>query len=283
MEIKINKEAINIPQNWNDCTQNELHGIFNILYDENTKIHESRLRITKLLLNKKLSFFKKWEKDAKIESETQFFDELNDVIMACTDWIFGRIDDGNLFINGGLTRPPFEILKNKTRIYHAPSQFLNNITVWEFAHLEAFFEALRDKKNTKFALNRLIAVLYRNHKPKTAENKVMNYEGDVRIEFNKHESTINKRAYDIQNIEFYKKMLILHFYESCRKLILEALHPRMKIGGATNSESKLNTWVQLILELSGGKFGDLEKTGNTNLFTIIEYLNHEQRKISQKS
>lgn len=282
MEIRINQENIKVPQNWNECNERQLSAIFNLLYNNKLKIQDVKLRITKMFLNKSVKFFKKWEQDAKKTSDTAFLDEMNDVIESCTAWIFSKTDDGNLYISGGLTNAPIGKIKLKKKEFFAPAASLSNITVLEFAYLETFFEKVRDPKQMRMSLNQLIAVLYRPSKPTTKDNISKKYEGDRRQSLEGYEATINDRAYTLQYLERHKKMLILHFYESCRKQILESLHPRMQ-GGSESSESEkgINGWVQIIMELSGNKFGDFKETGNTNLFIIIEYLNLEQRKISK--
>lgn len=158
------------------------------------------------------------------------------------------------------------ITANKKKLY-APGDRLHNITIEEFALCEDFFFHYTQTKNLDY-IQYLVAVLYR---PLFENKKEVFDKATLDASFKKL-SKINKKTLaaialsykgstlEIQNNKAYAKIFIKSKVKATAKV--------------TPITPKAPGWERLVLDLSGGKFGNFEQTNKTNIHAFLsEYVN----------
>ncbi|WP_276496736.1 hypothetical protein [Pontibacter litorisediminis] len=149
-------------------------------------------------------------------------------------------------------------------VLYGPDERFRNLTFAEFIYTETLYTRLA-KKLDEETLDRLIAVLYRpqrqNYNPASP-----NYKGDIREDFNEH--LFAGREPLIRQLPMHYKLAILAWYRGCKKE-LEALYDKVFTEGNQQKASR-SDWGDVVLSLSGGKFGTLEQTATQRVHTIFK-------------
>lgn len=103
-------------------------------------------------------------------------------------------------------QPTIELgLKKGTRIFYPPScgsnsrsktpiydDVFENMTIYELGMSFTMYSNYQKTKDIDY-LTRLVAIIYREHKPKTEANIAQNYKGDIRLPLLDYEATIDQR------------------------------------------------------------------------------------------
>ena len=182
-------------------------------------------------------------------------DQMYDLLKT-TDFIF---EDNTLTVN----KLP------KIGPYYGPPNELRQITIGEFASLEANFLNYHKTGKTIY-LNNICAILYR---PGNEENLV---NGDARDKFN--DKQIDHRAKYFSQTPDHTKQAVLLFYIGCRNRIVKK-HPTVFSG---KGKGKQQNWASIIIELAGPKFGTIDQTYDCALGTVLIYLKDLQNKPTKK-
>ncbi|MGZ8535734.1 MAG: hypothetical protein ACXWV4_09370 [Flavitalea sp.] len=136
----------------------------------------------------------------------------------------------------------------------------------EFAFADEMY--FRYKQGDAKGLDQLIAILYR--KGKSGYNPdFYDTDGDRREPFNMH--TVDLRLKDIERVCPAKKALIAMWYAGCRHQWTESfphVFPKRN-PEETEEENSSAGWLNTLRGLSGGKFGDMEKTLRYNMYLIL--------------
>lgn len=162
----------------------------------------------------------------------------------------------------------FKIRKFRARLktYHAPADYLKNVTILEFSKADHAFNQYIKTKEMHY-LDHLVAVLYRPARNKSERA------GDIRVPF--MAETLEADTKKIRRVPSKIKHAILLSFWGCRNHLVE------RFPGVFYSEPKQQDqqygWAGLLLELSGGKFGDLDKTCDANLYTVLMYLDMKMK------
>jgi hypothetical protein len=121
----------------------------------------------------------------------------------------------------GRTKCPYRIISHKEVGFewHAPADELENLNIYELGQAFTLFEKYLDSLNEDY-IHQLIATLYRPAKPGTQYNIDSDYEGDIRLPYNRHERTVAQRAPYIKMLPELTKQLLLFWFASCRQKII---------------------------------------------------------------
>jgi hypothetical protein len=156
---------------------------------------------------------------------------------------------------------------------YGPQNRLADLTIEEFTYCEAAYERWLQSQKTEF-LDTLFAVLYRRQR----------FFGTKRLDFDadrlgKHE----KRA---KNVRIYIKRAIAINYAGCRNFIIDS-HPFIWVPAdpqdqaAVGAVHRPTNWVQLVLNLSGDKFGTYQQTTKVNLWLVLADFNKKAKDIKE--
>lgn len=192
------------------------------------------------------------------------FEELDLNLLSLTNFIFEKIDfTKNIF-------PSVKISWFK-KLY-GPADKLANISIIEFSYALNYYN-LYNKTANESNLDLLIACLYRPLKS-TKSN-----DGDERIYFNVY--TADSYLKQISKLKYVEKQAIYLFFHGCIELFgrtFDYIFTRSSGEGTASNK----TFLDIILELSGGKFGTYNETKTENALIVLKALNMELEKNSKE-
>ncbi len=233
--IQINDKTIHPPQSWNDIEPKMLYMLFTVLsgdFNNFLKPEEvvwaTRIGAMRLICELSDQFVKEWRNIRMTEHGNKdglkiFHHELHEVTKAATAFMFSEKEDeeGNTQVEiiHGLTKCPYPELDMVGEIWYAPADGLRNLTIYELGSAFTLFEAYIKTENTNLA-DKLLGLIFRPSKPTTEHNTRSNYEGDRRLPYAKHETTVAARAEKFKSIPDFCKQLLLFWFSSCRQSIL---------------------------------------------------------------
>lgn len=170
-----------------------------------------------------------------------------------------------------LTKNPFPVLKVGRRKYQGPKEGLKDITYYDFALVDLLLRdmayALKEDRpeDAEVAKAKIMAVLWKKPGEQYDEKRA-----EARAKIFSHLSVECKDAAYL-------------FVAGSIRQIMQSF-PRIFTDGqeADDTQDENYGHAEVILDLAGGKFGDIEKTQYTPLYTILMYLEHEARKAEKK-
>lgn len=147
--------------------------------------------------------------------------------------------------------------------YYGPADALANISIGEFSFAITFFNRYSKSNNTD-DLNKLIAILYR---PK---NKNFEATGDIRKPFKKH--FIEAYEIELRQLQFkYKQAVYLYFMGCMEAWSKKYSFVFSRTEGNSNAKT---TFLDVIIEMAGGKFGTFDQTFEQNADIVLTELNN---------
>lgn len=171
----------------------------------------------------------------------------------------------------GLTRNPFPILKAGRRKYPGPSDALRDITYYDYALVDLLLRdmayALKEDRpaDAETAKTKIMAVLWKKPGEQYDEKRT-----EARAKtFSRLPAEWKDAAY------LFVAGSLRHITQTFPRIFTDSRNP-------DETQDEGYGHAQIILDLAGGKFGDLEKTQYTPLYTILMYLEHEARKSEKK-
>ena len=271
--IEIGERKIATPTTWNDLPNQTLYDLYLILQlrkqgsdlSAQEWLWGTRLLCATKLLDIDQAFLKQWQDDRQDEFGKSdglhiFSGELRKVVVAATKFMFtmeesGETDDetGNSKpatvhrLNHTLTKNPYPELQIGKETWFAPADALENLTLYELATAFTFYEEYIREAGPA---NNLLALLYRPSKPDTEHNRNSNYEGDRRLPYLKHETTLPARAEKMAILPPITKGLLLFWFSSCRLQIIESyptVFKKPKEGTKTDSSGG---WGETLLAIA---------------------------------
>jgi hypothetical protein len=156
-----------------------------------------------------------------------------------------------------------------TVLLYGPADQLADMTAEEFMYCEGVYERWEQTEDAT-CLDTLFAILYRKKAFFTGERAVFRAE------------KLKKAEARTKRVKPWLKRAIAINYAGCRNLIIER-HPNIwrtateEMPGAAGKPFGYTNWVSIILDMSGGKFGDYEKTLKTNIWLVLAELEKQQR------
>lgn len=148
--------------------------------------------------------------------------------------------------------------------YYGPHDGLANVSIGEFSFAITFYNRYSKTKNIA-DLDKLIAILYR---PK---NKNADETGDARKPFKKH--LIEAYEIELRQLQLKYKQAVYLYFIGC----MEAWSRRYQFvfSKAEGSSSGSGTpFINIIIELAGGKFGTFDQTFEQNADIVLTELNN---------
>lgn len=126
--VRVNRQKISVPEKWEELTGKQFYAFFKLVYS-GVEVKQIKIRILKMLLNKRWSFFKKWEKDAGED----FITELDD-LLKLTDFLFEKDKNDKLGIATNLYVCPFPQQGRKQ-----PGQRLKHMNFYDFCMCDRLY------------------------------------------------------------------------------------------------------------------------------------------------
>lgn len=148
------------------------------------------------------------------------------------------------------------------RRYQGPANRLSNINISEYRRTEIYYQLYQSTRDEMY-LNLLCATLFR---PKT--NRPIDEDPRKPI----LENDLKKRAETFKWLHPNLRHSILLFYEGCRGYIIKT-HPRIFQKSNDNKAKGLFDFEEIVLAISGDKFGTFYQTQFTNLYLFLKHLN----------
>lgn len=170
-----------------------------------------------------------------------------------------------------LTKNPFPVLKVGRRKYQGPKEGLKDITYYDFALVDLLLRdmayAMKEDRpaDAEAAKVKIMAVLWKKPGEQYDEKRA------------------EARAKTFSRLSAEWKDTAYLFVSGCLRQIMRSF-PRIFTDGQDTDDAQDENYghAEVILDLAGGKFGDIEKTQYTPLYTILMYLEHEARRAEKK-
>ncbi len=308
MNIEINGRSFDTPDNWNDLSLEQQLTIYGTLYSSTSDLLSpdallpaKRISIMMFLCDIDEEFMKKWE-DVRIlehgpdEGKRLFLLELHE-LCSVTDFLFDIIEKENeetgiptkvYSVKLALTQNPYPLLLSKSdkklKLY-GPADQLKNVTIYELGITFTYFEEYIRTENLDMAMQ-LLSTLWRPGKRSTPKNRRQGYQGDRRLPYLKHETTIKRRIPVIKELPTAVCQLMLFWFASCRQHIIESHPDIFKRSDNDTEELQRADYGALLLEMAGGvvHLNAVAKQNYANVFKYLSKLEQErrQRVLNQK-
>lgn len=248
-------------ENYNELTTKQLHKCLHLMFTI-----KDRWLLERMLLRELLSM-KPFEFDA------------------LPDWVIYELGKNVRWLTetNTLTRqlqPAFRLpVAQAWQKLHGPGELFINITFAEFVVAEKHF--MRYCKSSKTEdLHQLVATFYRPLRWFHHVRKLFgNYNGDQRAAFNEH--LVADRSRKMAGVSEVILLAILTWYRGCREA-LERLYPHVFTSGESEGPKPLNPgWEPVLRGMSGGKFGDYDKTKHINVHIVLREMNEQLRQAEE--
>ena len=239
-----------VPEKWNELNQNQLLRAMEILFGVQDKHQQNRL-LLHLLLDLPPYVFRALPLVSLLELYplTSFLKETNNLTTQLLPML--RLSGRHGF-----------------RKLYGAGELLVNLSFAEFITTEKHFlrwQKTGDAKN----LHQLVATLYRPRRYFHRLRKLLgDYAGDIRTPFNEH--LVEERSRPIASLPEAQLLAILTWYRGCRQA-LENFYPNIFSAEKEESgESGSAGWEPVLRGMSGGKFGDFEKTKRVQAHSVLK-------------
>ena len=191
-------------------------------------------------------------------------------------------EEQELQINLTRTIPPMDKLEDEDAIYHAPPPNWTSIAFYEFSTIMSSIERYLNT-NEANDLHQLIATLYRPAKPATSENISNDYQGDIRLPYLDHESTVARRAERIAQLPEPIKQLIWFYALSSRHAIVQQFTKVFKSESQKEGADYTSQYgyAAIMMELAEG-VKHLNQVASTKTGTVLTYLSYSADKSDEQ-
>lgn len=108
---------------------------------------------------------------------------------------------------------------HKGKTYKGPADAFTNLTFGEHLAAAPLFEDFTKTKNED-SINQLVAILYREEKPKTPENVVRGFDGDQRQPF--YPATVEARSEAFKDLSMHYKFAVYSYFGAVSSFITNA-------------------------------------------------------------
>ena len=299
MEVQIKEKKSKLPGSWNElplrhqlaCVEllTRMVNRFEGILDEHL-VDAIKIDLVKILLNLEDDFFFLYEKQlihqyGKELGRQTFLLAISKLVSGVA-FFFSPVKEEKgtknenaetkQKINLALTQCPYPYLsspgiekgKRKVRLF-GPKDSLENISFYEMGFLFQTAENYILSKDPQL-LDKLIAIMYRPHKPKTRWNIRRGYEGDFRLPLLKHEATIEKRQKLVATLPPQVKTLLFFFFLSCREKIVNQFQNLFQQPDGEKSGNDYG-YAGILLRLGNGPV-NMDKVAAQNHFSVLVHL-----------
>lgn len=266
-EVVLNyKEKRQVAQSWNELDFGVLKKVVRAFFAKDEALNVSdevtmtKILVSLALLDLPLSYLKKWAKDTR--SMNVFYEELLSILDISNPFfkVVEQEDGTKIFTSN----PALTSCKNIDgfsvgfREYYGVGDLLANMTYDEFMIVEnkfASYSKLRDEQT----LNEICGILFRPRQ----------FFKDELVAF--HENMVAKRGRKFKGINPLIKLIILHYYISCRDNLTTYFN---KLFGVKEHENRSSSsqWFEIKFHIAGTKFGSFEEVGKMKIIVILKHL-----------
>jgi hypothetical protein len=263
LEIKINSPDsdtihFSIPEKWEELTKNQVLYIatfwqaWQLMLKNNADMIKARASLFCALINQPNRQLK------KILTYLSMVDyekaDLN--LLDLTNFIFEKND---------LTINHFPYFKTGLfQKLYGPNSKLTNISINEFSFLLNYYNLYNKTQNEEY-LDNFIACMYR-----PLDSNYLST-GDKRIPFNPF--LISNHANAIKKLSIPEKQALLLFFIGCLEFFAKSF-PLVFERSSNENTNTNTTFLDIIIKISGGKFGNFDQTKNQNAFIVLKELNN---------
>ena len=275
-QIKINKTTYQLPSSWEEMDKKTWTRIAPLVIAG--KIYTKEMLA--LLMTRKIMGIKRLVSIKIIENLTagQQYELYN-----CIQWI--KKDP--------CTHPPFKSWRIKRKRYFLPDFEFRYMTVIEYALLDLCYQVYqRLWERNEFDLadqwrDKLVSYMARPRDSKINPNDPETFLGERRERMNT--LICDRRIPIFRKAPTAFKYGCLLYFVGCKRFIHEKYRNTIffdthtddgqEIMNVAKKEPNPKEWIEIVMRLSGGKFGDLKETQYTNLYDILEELKIQQKKV----
>lgn len=237
--MKSKNLKINIPECWNDLSQNQMQRMAKLFYSETTGL---RFDFNVFMILNNCRWFQLWKiMKLKVILSQAPISELKKHY----EFIYTE--------NNRTIFPAAVVSGDKT--FFAPLDKITNLTAEEFAVADDLHIKWRETKNIEF-LHYLMATLY----SETLQ---------PREPFDKN--SLPQKIKHFQNIDLDVMLAVEIAYFGCKNHIVKKFPEAFPTKG--KKAKKKYGFGKVILEMAGGKFGNHNETKTTNIYTFLEEFN----------
>lgn len=284
MKVSINEKEVSVPQCWNDCEKSQIIALAELFYTScpldlipSEKLFYFKLKATMILTGLTWEDLKTWS----IEAGEGFILELGE-LLTVVDWLFIPVLDedkkptGGIALKMNLTKQPFKFIQVKPHKFYGCLDEGYNLEFEEFKLADTAF-LYYAKTREEWALNKLMAIIYRPHKQKHLHKSINKWEGDVRqplpLKFNK--PSLDGRIKVFEKLPPGYKYAVMIFWSSVRGFIISK-HPDI-FKPSSQSSDKTVSWNTIHLELAGGTILHDDTIARKPLASVLFQLSMNER------
>lgn len=308
MEIIVSKfgdeKRKTAPTGWNDLSLRDQLLVLHIMSSTPKSaatageiLQIQRLQIARIVLNIQDSDLEMWEADClrvngAEHGATVFASELRD-LMSVADAFYDIHDDPETGQRTfapklSLTKCPYPALEygapmtsdrkgrpkgsmQRKQLFCAKDDW-GNISFYEMTHLFACVEAWA-KDGDSAHVNRALAILYREAKPASLENKQAGYHNDRRRPYLHEEDMAARRERHMEKLPAEVRGLLWFWCRSCRQGLISRFKRVFSSAGEHNALNESYGWAGVLMELAGG-VKDLDAVAQQPATTVLAYLSY---------
>lgn len=257
---------VQIPSKWSEMDKKQLRECLTILS------YKKKWPVTRIDLLVKLSEISKksFNRIRAIVGDEYFFASVEAACAVCIDCLF-KVSNDVVYPDFDFKQAPID---PSPRLLPFEGCF-QNVTIYELVTILNKQES--KSPNAKYEL---LATVFRKKKRATRYNKMRNYEGDKRIPL--------LWSYQEESVKFFKRQKnwqidALVAWLDCVMNEFKAMYPMVfkTVKKAAGSGGKAQSYFDIILDLSGDKFGGLDKTAETNCHIVMAYLSKLEKERQQ--
>lgn len=251
-----------VPQTWNELNQPQLLLAIEILFSVQDKHLQNRLLLQLLL-----------------DLPKAVFNAIPEVSIWELYPLVTFLKETNTLTHQLLPCLRLSISHGYKKLYGA-GELLVNLSFAEFITSEKHFIRWQKSGEVKH-LHQLVATLYRPRRYFHRLRKFLRqYEGDIRAPFNEH--LIEERSRAIASLPEVQLLAVLTWYRGCRQA-LETLYPNIFSAEKEEATSSGATgWEPVLRGMSGGKFGDFEKTQQVQAHTVLKEMDAQLKQAKER-
>jgi hypothetical protein len=263
VEIKINKSSgaesikLNLPTCWNELSGKQLLYVSKFWFIWKEFIQENiSLTKARALLFLELTNITSRREKKRLCFALSFINEQTDVnILDTTNFIFGELT----LTKNLLPSIPVGFFTK----YYGPAEKLVDINISEFSFAFACYSNYL-KTHQETHLDKLVAVLYR---PK---NKNYKTTGELRVDFNN--KMITRYEKKTARLPREYKHAVFLFFKGCLEFLASEKQFPQVFNSGNEKKYSGGSFIDAVVNMSGGKFGPFDTTKNQNLYIILKEL-----------
>lgn len=271
IDIPDKNKTLQIPDSWDDCTQQQVHFILENAFDVMQgycSIADFRVKVFLYLTGFKVNFWYMLRQHLGLNKKAN--EQIYRLSHNLCDWIFTKTETGAYELNYETPTNHFPKLSDH---FHGPDDLLGDLTIGEFKSalevLNLYFDSKSNPDEAMLHLQYFLAILYR---PKDANGQKLPF----------HNYVIDPQPFN--EVPLWQKQCIVIWFSFCvhclqqADITINSIEVNLSSLFPTNSGSAdprtVNFgWTGVVMDIAEtGVFGDAKETSQTSLYEILIYL-----------